>query len=320
MKLPVLITRDTIVFPEHEVQIEVGREISIKAIKLTQDFVPDPNDADSESLKDMILVVPQIDMNQDDITSVDQFYKYGTLAKIVECKQLNANDEEYTLKLLGEYRIKLNNCEFDETTKCFMADYIKVSNRYVTDGGNVALKEKIIAQLQQLNQLDPTTYALTSDELKQLENQANFAKFVDQVALIASFTTADCDYLLGEQSVISRLEKVVSILDNEINKVKKNKQQPKLDSNFSKKVDGEINAKINNDLTKQQREFYLREKLKAIRDELNEDGSEDSVDAIRDKVQSNPYPEHIKKKILSELKRYETAQMQESSMIKSYID
>ena len=63
MKLPVLITRDTIVFPDHEVQIEVGREISIKAIKLTQNFVPDPNDADGDSLKDMILVVPQIDIH-----------------------------------------------------------------------------------------------------------------------------------------------------------------------------------------------------------------------------------------------------------------
>lgn len=320
MKLPVLITRDTIVFPEHEVQIEVGRDISINAIKLTQNFVPDPNDADSESLRDMILVVPQIDMNQDDITSVDQFYKYGTLSKIKECKQLNANDEEYTLKLMGDSRIKLVDCEYDKEKHCFIASYKEIPNRYVTDGGNVALKEKIIDQLQQLNQLDPSVYAITADEIKQLTNQGHFGKFVDQVALIANFSTADNDYLLGEQSVISRLEKVVSILDNEITKVKKSKQQPKVDSNFSKKVDTEINNKINNDLTKQQREFYLREKLKAIRDELNEDGSEDSVDAIRDKVQSNPYPEHIKKKILSELKRYETAQMQESSMIKSYID
>lgn len=87
-------------------------------------------------------------------------------------------------------------------------------------------------------------------------------------------------------------------------------------------LDNEINAKLNKMLSKQQKEFYLREKLRIIKEELGDiSNREDDADDLRNKVKNQPFPKNIKEKLLSEISRYETSfNSNESGIIKTYIE
>ncbi len=87
-------------------------------------------------------------------------------------------------------------------------------------------------------------------------------------------------------------------------------------------MDEMINDKMNRNISKQQKEFYLRERLRTVKEELGEISSrEDDTDKIRQRVENNPYPEYIKEKVLYELNKYESAMSSnESSITKTYID
>ncbi|MBQ5492265.1 MAG: endopeptidase La [Mycoplasmataceae bacterium] len=320
MKLPVLITRGITIFPSIDLSLDIGRDISINAIELAD------NEKDlcseNETFDNQILVVPQKKDEDDVINKIDQFYQFGTLAKIIEKKKLSddKNAKELTIRVLGQWRVSLKDCEFDETKNTFVANFDKISNRNVSQVENIDLKAKIIKILKEIKQTNNQTYNLKDEEIEDWNNQANFTLFVDYIVNRFNFNLETNIYFIKESNVTLRLKKLEELLTAILNEIKNSNKQ-KIDQTLSKKVDTEINNKINSDLNKQQREFYLREKLKAIRDELNDGDEEDSVDKIREKVEANPYPEHIKKRILSELKKYEnTQQMQEASMIKAYID
>ena len=79
---------------------------------------------------------------------------------------------------------------------------------------------------------------------------------------------------------------------------------------------------MNADISKQQKEFYLRQKLGIIKEELGQISStENDIKNIKDKVQSSPYPEHIKKRALEEISRMEsTMNPQENAITRSYLD
>ncbi|MBO6022635.1 LON peptidase substrate-binding domain-containing protein [bacterium] len=102
MKLPVLITRGITILPGLDLALDIGRDISINAIELAN------NEKDlcseNETFDNQILVVPQKKDEDDVINKIDQFYQFGTLAKIIEQKKLSddKNAKELTIRVLGQ--------------------------------------------------------------------------------------------------------------------------------------------------------------------------------------------------------------------------
>lgn len=90
----------------------------------------------------------------------------------------------------------------------------------------------------------------------------------------------------------------------------------------SSQVESDVNSKLSKQMAKQQQEFYLREKLRIIKEELGElSNRTDDVERLKKYVKNNPYPKNIKEKILSEIQKYEVAfSSNEYTMIKSYVD
>ena len=95
----------------------------------------------------------------------------------------------------------------------------------------------------------------------------------------------------------------------------------------SEKVIGEIeetiNRKVRESIDENQREYYLREKLRAIKEELGDSvPKEDDAEMIREELEKNPYPQHVKDKIEEELRRFETmpAASSEANVVRTYID
>ena len=88
-------------------------------------------------------------------------------------------------------------------------------------------------------------------------------------------------------------------------------------------VEANINTRVKQSIDENQKEFYLREKMKAIKEELGDvPNGADDVEAIRQKLEKNPYPDNIKAKVREELQRYEmmTASSPEANVIRTYID
>ena len=88
-----------------------------------------------------------------------------------------------------------------------------------------------------------------------------------------------------------------------------------------KKIEDEISEKVKDSINDNQKEYYLREKLRAIKEELNEDDGDDS-DSLLDQFMNNPYPDNIKEKAKEEIKRLEMMPSisSEASVIRSYLD
>ena len=88
-------------------------------------------------------------------------------------------------------------------------------------------------------------------------------------------------------------------------------------------IEEKINIKVKESIDENQREYYLREKLRAIKEELGDTPSkEDDTDYIREEIQNQPYPQHIKDKIEEELKRYDMMPpaSSEANVVRTYID
>jgi ATP-dependent Lon protease len=88
-------------------------------------------------------------------------------------------------------------------------------------------------------------------------------------------------------------------------------------------IETQLSKKIKNRVDEQQREYYLREKLKAIKDELGDmDGEGDDLQKYRKRLEDEPFPENIKNRILQEINRAEgmPAASSESNITRTYID
>ena len=188
MKLPVLITRGITIFPATELSLDIGRDISINAIELANAEKEITSDID-KTFDNLILVVPQKN-DEDVIKTTDQFYQFGTLAQIIDKKKLvQDNIQGFSVTLLGQWRVSLNNCEFDENKKTFIADFEKIPNRNNTKTENISLKEKIVKTLKELKTTNNEVFNLTDEQITDWNNEANFAKFVDLVASKLNFGT-----------------------------------------------------------------------------------------------------------------------------------
>ncbi len=300
--LPIFITRDVIIFPKQRVQLEVGRAVSIAAIN-----------ASILNHKGKILVTLQKDPDQK--LNKSNFYNYGILAEI-ESFERKGNDELgiMVLSLKSSSRVSIKNVSFKD--EVFFGEYAIKRETKVNDNGNLELLE----QLNQLIQEDEIIRINDSDRenLNITLESGSLPQYIDFLVSIIPIEFNIKLELLKENSIQKRLQILVDIL-----KVKQQKMENTLNNNSGEKTQNEINEKVRSKLSKQQREFYLREQLKIIKDELDEiSGEENEFDSMKRRITDNPYPEHIKAKLLSELNRLQgmPAANAESNVIRNYIE
>jgi ATP-dependent Lon protease len=119
--------------------------------------------------------------------------------------------------------------------------------------------------------------------------------------------------VLQELNVVKRISAILKFFKNS-KESEKNADQ--------KKIDETIDKKVNENLSKQQKEFYLREKMRAIKDEIGKiNPNESDVSSFKKKVEENPYPSYIKTKVLAEINKLESSPFsQENAVTRTYIE
>lgn len=288
--LPVICTRGMVVFPEHELSLDVGRPFSLKAIEHSM------NEYDEN-----IVFVSQVNP-LDENTDFDHVYHYGTLCKI---KRRIKRDNHGTIKLTveGQKRIEILNIE--ERDHCLFAK-VKYLEDIVGDRTEeLALVRKVTDQIQSMNR---NLHMFPREVFANLSQGMSASALADTIGQYINIELPTKQRILAECDVNKRLLIVLSSMEEE---------------KVINELEEKINIKVKESIDENQKEYYLREKLRAIKEELGDTpNKEDDTDYIREEIKNKPYPQHIKDKVEEELRRYDMmpAASSEANVVRTYID
>lgn len=288
--LPLLITKGIVLYPgKKDERIDAGRDFSVKAINASRD-----------NNNSLLLVVSQKSADTDIPTEKD-VYTIGTLCRIVSYSDMK---NFIRIRVQGTQRVKLLNIAFDPQG-FFVAECEVLAN---IDGNNknvIALSKKVIEGIQNLPQL---AFSLPKQVLQDISSKGiEPGELCDLLAPYLVTTNEKRQEILETLNVEKRLSIVLDIIN---------------ESKMEAEIDAVIEKKVAKNMEKSQRDYILNEKLKAIKKEMNNGGDDsDDEDSILEKLEKNPYPEHVKAKVKSELKRYEMMPQAslESSLSMAYI-
>jgi ATP-dependent Lon protease len=285
---PLICTRGVIVFPEQEIVIDVGREQSLQAIENAQD-----------NYGDKVCLFSQIHMEKENPQSED-IYSVGTLCEIRHVRRF---DKFLRVKFRGLERVRLEKVSVDENSE--LADVEILSSQRQDETEEVALV-RIIANA--FENMHPGEKFMSKELMIELSKGVGADLLSDKAVQAFPLPTERKQEYLETLGINDRL----TMLLQDMEKEKKMSE-----------VEKKINETVKERIDQGQKDYYLREKMHAIREELGDVVEQDKdADNIRKRLEENPYPESIKQKVKDELVRYEMLPQAsgETGVIKTYID
>ncbi len=288
LTLPLLIVRSLVVFPSVSENIEASRDFSVKSIELAQ----------SET-NNQIVIVSQKDENIDNPEFKD-IYDVGTLCKIVSS---TSSDSRVKIRVVGSKRVKITSIVNKDGAFFGTFEFGESYEENVLN--EVDLVKKIVDFISSNPSI---AHSIPRSSLSQLGKGISPSELPDTIASFLPLNNSQRQRILNQFNPENRLKELLAIL-NEIKS--------------SAEIEADLQNKVRVSAEKSQKEYFLREKMKAIRQELGESSdAASSEDKVKEKLEKNPYPENVKAKIKSELKRYEMMPEAslESSLIMSYIE
>ncbi|MEY3609981.1 MAG: hypothetical protein RLZZ264_502 [Bacillota bacterium] len=287
-QLPLLITRGMVLFPNQAQSIEAGRPFSVAAI-----------DAAKVDGNDLILVTSQKSPEIDEPATTDVFM-VGTICRMSNITSL----KRYTrLKVLPIARVLIT--EINKVGDTWTAKAEKLEDVIGDHKTEVALVRNIITSLEGMQAV---TNRLPREVIGQLSKGVAATDIADILANLLPMPVDQKQKVLETLELNERLKMVLDAV---------NEEKEIAD------IDKHLQEEVRKSAEKNQREYFLREKLKAIKTELGENPeSSDSEESLLKRLESGQYPDHVKAKVRAELKRGEMmpSSSLEASLIKSYVE
>ncbi len=290
--LPVIFLKNIVLLPHCELRVEFVNEIEINILNNAEDY------SDNH-----VLVITKLDKLDEEI-DLNSLPKVGVLAKI---------KNKMTLPN-GRVRVVLEGLNRSD-----VVNYIKYGSKLDTLEGEVT-NSKII-KLEEKEE-----YALIRKLLKSLESLIDKAPYMNGSILqeLSSITDLNVITDIVCQFLPIKLERKIRYVEeyNLENRVKMLLQDIH-DEEEIIKLENKIDVDLRKELEKSQKEFFLREKVRLIKEELGDINSKDKeIENLRTKVSNSKFPEKIKERLNLEINRYQemTPNSPEYSMIKFYIE
>ena len=288
VNVPAVATRGVLIFPNQEVMIEVGREKSMNAVDEALNY-----------FDGQVFIVSQRDVLVDEPHENDLF-QYGTLCKI---KTARKKEGFQRVTFTGVKRARI--IRLSEDDKMLFATVQPLDDVAGDSTEEIALVRQVGKALEQISNAQNH---FPQEVFNQLTKGVSAGQLADQVSQYFPMAIDDRQALLEELNLNARLLLIIGNL----------KKEKELSS-----IEQGINEKVRERIEENQREYYLREKLRAIKEELGDVPSgTDDVEDLRRLVEENPYPENVKAKALEEIQRYEMlpSASGESGVIRTYLD
>ncbi|MCB0368404.1 MAG: endopeptidase La, partial [Bdellovibrionales bacterium] len=286
--LPILILKNTVLFPGITQTIRVGRDKSKKAVEL------------AEQSNHWILTLTQKDLNKD-IDSTENLNTIGSLSKIEAIKK--GADNDYFITIRGYYRAKV--IQFDNKEDYFSASVERLNDIIDIDK---ATEEAFLSSLKTLGNEILKLIPGNTQSLSELING------LEDLSLLGYLAAANIDFTIHDKQKILEEVNLKNRILQLLNLLQELKQ--------SLIVQNDIRNKLNSKLGQTQREHILREQLKAIKEELGEEGSVENDQNYKNKIIEANMPKSAEKMALQELKKLTQISVQspEYQIIKSHLD
>ena len=287
-KLPILALRGLAVFPDQTVHFDVGRMKSIKALESA--MKGDQN----------ILLIPQRDMLCDD-PGLSDLYTIGTVAKVKQV--LKSHGDNLRVLVTGLCRARI--AELEKNEPYLYGQVMAVPETEIMDSPrNKALRRE--ANMLFGMYLEAAEHPAQTVQMKLLSTE-DTGYTADTIAQNCGIDFADKCRLLAQMNPARRLEALVTMLRKEVEVLK---------------LEAIIQEKTRVSMDQNQRDYYLREQMKAIREELGEGDDLDECDTYSAKIRELKLPEEQEKKLLKDVDRLKKQPFgsSEGSVLRNYLD
>ena len=261
--------RNTVLFPQQVIPIYIGRKKSLRLV------------AELDPKRKYIIVVAQEDGSIEDPEPED-LYSYGTLATVLKVFDMPDNSKSAIVQ--GITRVKI--LDYLDKTSYFKAAVQPVSDDPISDQLEVdALAKNLRQAFRDLIKVAPN---LTDEHTGMLSNIQKANRLVDRAISLITLPNKEKQEILEELNVKKRIEKAITIISREIQRIK---------------LGEEIQTEVHDEIAKTQREYYLREQMKAIQKELGEDEGTIELKELEERVKAAKMPEESEKVAMKELDR-----------------
>jgi ATP-dependent Lon protease len=288
--LPAIAVRGLVPLPNNEFKIEVGRPISILAL-----------DASEKMYGGNIIFLVQKDANVVNATPED-VELVGALAKVT--LKLKLPNNNYRVKFKVTNKIKVT--EYTSADPYFVVAYEKLFSVLANDEKETALIKNISFEIAQAGQ---TLFSSPDEIARLIQNGTNADVLSDVIAYQLKISGNLSKYRYLEETVVSqRLDMILQDIERERQIVE---------------IENKINKDVKKSIDDSQKEYYLREKMRAILNELGDKArQEEDVEELRKALEEAHLPKAIYDKAMNELQKYASTsnQMAESGVIRSYLD
>ena len=288
--LPVLPLRDVVVFPYMVMPLFVGRAKSISAL----------DEAMNEGKQLLLVSQKQADLEE---PTVNDVFDVGTIANIIQLLKL----PDGTVKVLveGQQRAKIN--QLNDGEDHFSAEVTPIETTFGDEKELDVVKAAVLNEFESYLQLNKK---IPADVLGALQRIDDADRLADTMAAHIPVTVRHKQSVLELADVQERLEYLLGMMESEADILQ---------------VEKRIRGRVKKQMEKSQRNYYLSEQIKAIRKEMDEGESEDTIDEVeqlRQKVEAAGMPVDVRDKVESELQKLKmmSAMSAEATVVRSYIE
>lgn len=289
--IPLIPLRGMSVFPYTVLHFDIGRDKSVLALE------------EAMLADQRIFLTAQIDSEQDDPTQQD-FYKTGTVCKIKQMLKLPGNNN---IRVLVEGISRGTIEQVHQVEPYFKAIVNEVEDvRLQRAPKNIQAMMRLL--LEAFEEYVNISNRISPEVMLTLTDIEEPGRFADVIASNIALKSAQRQHLIESLDFAQRLEEVYKILLEEIDVLQ---------------IEKKINTRVKKQVNKIQKEYYLREQMKAIQKELGDDPTDmDEVVSYREKLQKMKVSKDIKEKIDKELTRLArlSPSSPESGVIRTYIE
>ncbi|MCP4522303.1 MAG: endopeptidase La [Cytophagales bacterium] len=278
-ELPILPIRNTVLFPGVVIPITVGRKKSLRLIR------------DAGETDGLIGVVAQVRPEEENPSASD-LSKVGTVARIM--KTLTMPDGNVTIFIQGRRRFEIVNII---TEKPYFVANVNALGENFDTGENASEAEALQVALKDVaKQIIALSPEIPGDARIAVDNIETLSFLTHFLCSNARFGSQKKQELLEIENGIERATDLLSLMTQEVQLLE---------------LKTEIQSKVHSDIDQQQRDYFLRQQMKVLQDELGEEGGEQDVVRLRERAVKKEWPENVRKHFDKELKRI--ARMNSSS-------
>ena len=288
MTLPMVPLRGMVVFPKVVTQLDIGRTASVQAVKAAMDG------------DQYLAVATQKDENIETPT-LSELGQVGTIVKINQMLRLPGG----VVRILVEGVTRIQLDAITSTDPYYVAEVTPLNAVQDEPMEEEAYRRILQSKFAQwVEVVKPTN----DEGIDQVMNSEDASELADQIAFILPINTKVRQSILDELSVSRRLNMVVGILNTELQ---------------INDIENSINNQVRQQMEKAQKEYFLREKIRIIHDELGDKMDPDQeANELREQLEALGLPEEIYTRIDKEITRYSRMpqMMPESNILRNYID